>query len=392
MIKVTNTNYAGEVLEMLLTRAATSNELVEKGLIHMEPGVEKAYFLPRMKTGKMLQKRKEMPTSQDSKGDFTYDERALTPVDFMAYTEFNPRSFENIWRKWQPKGNLVFSELPAEGQNALLREMSKQVKFELGFHFINGVLGDDDDHLFNGIVTRMLSDKDVIYVVSGETSMLKKLKAVKDSIPTTMRSNPGLRILMSITDFDQYDEELTQQPNKGANYTDMNVERYKGIRIVPLSSWPEGLIVATVCGMDYDTNLWAAVNLVDDMDVIQIDKVTNAGEKYFFKMLMKADTNIAWGEEVVLLDSREVEDAELSGTTITLKSPSGQIEITPEAAATYSITGDGVILGARLCIANKATEKENVITIGTFDIEAGKTATVGYDGKNWFKAAGGAKA
>ena len=392
MIKVTNTNYAGEVLEMLLTRAATSNELVEKGLIHMEPGVEKAYFLPRMKTGKMLQKRKEMPTSQDSKGDFTYDERALTPVDFMAYKEFNPRSFENIWRKWQPKGNLVFSELPAEGQNALLREMSKQVKFELGFHFINGVLGDDDDHLFNGIVTRMLSDKDVIYVVSGETSMLKKLKAVKDSIPTTMRSNPGLRILMSVTDFDQYDEELTQQPNKGANYTDMNVERYKGIHIVPLSSWPEGLIVATVCGMDYDTNLWAAVNLVDDMDVIQIDKVTNAGEKYFFKMLMKADTNIAWGEEVVLLDSREVEDAELSGTTITLKSPSGQIEITPEAAATYSITGDGVILGARLCIANKATEKENVITIGTFDIEAGKTVTVGYDGKNWFKAAGGAKA
>ena len=392
MIKVTNTNYAGEVLEMLLTRAATSNELVEKGLIHMEPGVEKAYFLPRMKTGKMLQKRKEMPTSQDSKGDFTYDERALTPVDFMAYTEFNPRSFENIWRKWQPKGNLVFSELPAEGQNALLREMSKQVNFELGFHFINGVQGDDDDHLFNGIVTRMLSDKDVIYVVSGETSMLKKLKAVKDSIPTTMRSNPGLRILMSVTDFDQYDEELTQQPNKGANYTDMNVERYKGIRIVPLSSWPEGLIVATVCGMDYDTNLWAAVNLVDDMDVILIDKVTNAGEKYFFKMLMKADTNIAWGEEVVLLDSREVEDAELSGTTMTLKSPSGQIEITPEAAATYSITGGGVILGARLCIANKATEKENVITIGTFDIEAGKTVTVGYDGKNWFKAAGGAKA
>ncbi|WP_281819966.1 hypothetical protein [Parabacteroides goldsteinii] len=392
MIKVTNTNYAGEVLEMLLTRAATSNELVEKGLIHMEPGVEKAYFLPRMKTGKMLQKRKEMPTSQDSKGDFTYDERALTPVDFMAYTEFNPRSFENIWRKWQPKGNLVFSELPAEGQNALLREMSKQVNFELGFHFINGVQGDDDDHLFNGIVTRMLSDKDVIYVVSGETSMLKKLKAVKDSIPTTMRSNPGLRILMSVTDFDQYDEELTQQPNKGANYTDMNVERYKGIRIVPLSSWPEGLIVATVCGMDYDTNLWAAVNLVDDMDVILIDKVTNAGEKYFFKMLMKADTNIAWGEEVVLLDSREVEDAELSGTTITLKSPSGQIEITPESAATYSITGGGVILGARLCIANKATEKENVITIGTFDIEAGKTVTVGYDGKNWFKAAGGAKA
>ena len=84
----------------------------------------------------------------------------------------------------------------------------------------------------------------------------------------------------------------------------MNVERYKGIRIIPLANWPDGLIVATVCGMDYDTNLWAGVNLVDDMDVIQIDKLTNAGEKYFFKMLMKADTNIAWGEDVILLDGR----------------------------------------------------------------------------------------
>ena len=30
----------------------------------------------------------------------------------MAFTVFNPRAFEQIWRKWQPKGNLVFAELP----------------------------------------------------------------------------------------------------------------------------------------------------------------------------------------------------------------------------------------------------------------------------------------
>lgn len=386
MIVIQGTNYSGEVLEMLLTRAATGNELVEKGLIHIVPEVAKKYSIPRLRTGKMLQKRKEMPTDADAKGDFNYDERELVPVDFMAFTTFNPRTFENIWRKWQPKGNLVFSELPAEGQNALLRELAKSVKFELGFHFINGVFGDDDDHLFNGIVTRMLADKDVVTVTTKETTMIKKLKAVKDKIPTVMRANPELRILMSIVDFDKYDEELTQQPNKGANYTDMNAERYKGIRITPMSNWPEGLIVATICGMDYDTNLWAGVNLVDDMDVIQIDKLTNAGEKYFFKMLMKADTNIAWGEDVIMLDGREAAVATLAGTTVTMTKPAAVLENTPATDATFSITGDGVILGARLTITNKTADKK--ITVGDVEIAGGKTVVLGYDGKKWFKAAG----
>ena len=385
MIVIQGTNYAGEVLEALLTRAATGNELVEKGLICVVPEVAKKFSIPRLRTGKMLQKRKEMPTDADSKGDFNYDERELTPVDFMAFTTFNPRTFEQIWRPFQPKGNLVFAELPAEGQNALLRELAKSVKFELGFHFINGVYGDDDEHLFNGIVTRMLADKDVVTVSTTETTMIKKLKALKDKIPTTLRSNPGLRILMSIADFDQYDEELTQQPNKGANYTDMNVERYKGIRIVPLSNWPEGLIVATVCGMDYDTNLWAGVNLVDDMDVIQIDKLTNAGEKYFFKMLMKADTNIAWGEDVILLDGRTAETATLSGTTVTMTTSVATVEGTPAADETWSITGDGVVMGARLTVSNKAADKK--VTIGDIEIAASTTVTLGYDGKKWFKTA-----
>lgn len=76
-IVVKNTNYNGEVLEQLLTLAATGNEIVEKGLIMVIPGVEKKISLPRLKSGKMLQKRKENPGVEDSKGNFNYDEKAL---------------------------------------------------------------------------------------------------------------------------------------------------------------------------------------------------------------------------------------------------------------------------------------------------------------------------
>ena len=43
-IVVRNTNYNGEVLEKILTLATTGNDLVEKGLIMVIPGVEKSGF------------------------------------------------------------------------------------------------------------------------------------------------------------------------------------------------------------------------------------------------------------------------------------------------------------------------------------------------------------
>ena len=52
-IVISNTNYTGEVLESLLTLAATGNRLVDRGLIRMEPGVSKKFFIPRIKGGKI---------------------------------------------------------------------------------------------------------------------------------------------------------------------------------------------------------------------------------------------------------------------------------------------------------------------------------------------------
>lgn len=193
-IVVKNTNYNGEVLERILTVATTGNELVDKGLIMVIPGVEKKISVPRLKTGKMLQKRKEDPQKSDAQGDFNYSEQTLEPHDFMAFTVFNPRAFEQIWRKWQPKGNLVFAELPPEAQNALLEALSKQVQFELGNLFVNGeyVSGGTDDQLMDGILTQAAKASDVIVVnPEGPTSMIDRLYAVRNAIPKAMRENPN---------------------------------------------------------------------------------------------------------------------------------------------------------------------------------------------------------
>ena len=71
-VTIVNTNYDGEVLDRILTKAATGNELVQKGLINLVPNVSKKYSIPRLKTSKMLRKRVEQPEDKDSKGKFNY--------------------------------------------------------------------------------------------------------------------------------------------------------------------------------------------------------------------------------------------------------------------------------------------------------------------------------
>lgn len=323
-IKIDNTNYDGEVLEEILTLASTGNELVEKGLVHIETGIQLKKSIPRLKTTNMLQQRKPTPKigaqadGGDSKGDFVYSEKELIPNDFMVYTEFNPRAFESIWRPFQPTGNLVFRELSPEVQNKLLEALAKQVKFELGWHYINGEKGSTDDKLINGFIFRMKEDTETIKALSSSVTMVGRLSVLVKYIPVTLRENPGLRIIMSIKDFDRYDAELKKQQFKGANYTDVTPERFNGIKIEKLANWPSGMPIATIATMDIDSNLWVGVDLSNDPDVIMIDRVTNSSEFFFFKLLMKADTQIAFGEEAVLLEKVA---PEISADQLTLNFP-----------------------------------------------------------------------
>lgn len=391
-IIVQGTNYNGEVLERILTVATTSNDLVERGLIMVIPGVQKKISVPRVKTGKMLQKRKANPTLANSKGDLVYSERALDPKDMMAFTTFNPATFEYVWRRWQPKGNLVFSQLPPEAQNILVDALSKQLRFELGWHYINGEYGDDDDHLMDGILTQAAKDHDCIVVDgSAETTMIGKLYALRDAIPTAMRTNSKLRFIMGVRDFDRYDKELTNRDNKNASETDINAERFKGITIEVISSWPDGVLVATLCSLDADGNLFAAVNLQDDEEVIQIDKYAAASELYFFKLLMKADTNIAFGEEFVVMDTRtnpkfKPLEKKVTATPSALSfAATGEIkEVSIEATGDYTVdtpsegfTVERTATGLKVTAsANEGESARNGKITVTLDSDKTKTATI----------------
>ncbi len=306
-----NSQYSGEVLDKILVKATTENELVEGGYICIIPNVLHKIAIPRLKVGRVLQKRKEMPKESDAKGDFNIDEKYLEPKDFMVFAKFNPRTFEHIWRPFQPKGPLVFSELPPEVQNKLLEALGNTVSLEMGYEIINGEYADSEGKFFDGILTRITNDVDVLKVLNPVTitaeNIIDKLKAVVSLIPTPLKGKKlkkNTKIFMSIDDWELYDYNLTEKPHKGVDYSKMSEEKFKGFEIVALADWPKDVIVAAYATSKEDSNLFGACGYVNDTEVIQIDKLTNAGELYFFKMLMKFDTNVAFGEEAVLYDGR----------------------------------------------------------------------------------------
>ncbi|WP_418692323.1 BACON domain-containing protein [Alistipes putredinis] len=368
------TNYGGEFLNRLLTLVTTGNELFERGLIHMEQNVGDKYSIPRMQLSKILQKRVEQPTSENSKGQFTIDERVLQPQDVMAYTEFNPRSFEKFWKPFQPTGELVFRELPTNVQEQMLLEIAKVAKNELGYHFINGVQGDGEEQFFNGILTRIAADKETILATTTKTKQLDRLRAVWAKVPAAMRNNPNFCFLMSVNDLDAYDDEITDS-GKGKDPTSVNAPRFKGKRIEGLANWPDGVIVATIASLDIDSNLWAACNLVSDTTTIKVDRVSNAGERFFFKMLMKIDTNIVWGKLAVLLDTRTVTLTPATLTeftddggeqTVKVEAPSEDWTVTPSAAWITTTKEQG-----QFKVTVPAQEAEGEARTGTVSVKLG---------------------
>ena len=181
---------------------------------------------------------------------------------------------------------------------------------------------------------------------------------------------------MSVNDFDKYDDELTQRESKNTSETDVNARRYKGITIETLAAWPDDLIVCTLCSPDAGGNLFAAVNLQDDEDVIQIYKISNA--------------NIAFGEEVVVLDKRSTpvfkaseKKISVDPASVTLEATGGSEEVTVTASGEYEIgsapagfkveaTDKGVKISAG---ANSGSQKTGTLTL-TLNADRSKTAKI----------------
>ena len=330
------TNYTGEVLEELLTLTAQKTDTFDKGLIHVEPQIQKQLTLPSIKLGKIIQDRK--PTPDSSVGEYSLAERYLAPKDFMIYLEFNPREFERYYKAFQPVDNLVFRKL-----NSYVQAKMIQLLFEGKEAYIDqaiwcsatatqkakitnsdgiegtSIIGAENEYgqmkYWDGAIARMLmnanaeegsEDKNSGEITLAGNGSFANGEAVETELynmyhklPPKIRAISGLKILMDYNTWDMYDQYLTAKENKYVDNTQINARTFKGKQIIPMVAFPDNTIIIGKFSRGRDSNLWMSVDMADDINVIQCDKLQNNSELYFFKALMKIDVNIVKPSEII---------------------------------------------------------------------------------------------
>lgn len=329
--------YDGEMLEDLLTYTAQSNETYQEGLIHIKSGIQFKYSLPLVTLGKIIQDHAATPTGSNGTGEYTYTERYLQPNDFMVYFTFNPRDFEKYYKPFQPNGNLVFRELNPKIQATMVRLLMQskaeyidnaiwqsadggndetRIKTPTGTGYVK--IGDDHAagpmKYFDGAITRMLrnaggfdnaKDTNKVKVVGNTAfstgkSVETALYTMWRTMPTKIRKKKNLVILMDQESWDLYDEELSSRTVKYTDNTEMNTLKFRGKKIIALSSLPKDTIVMGEFTTGIESNLWMGVDYANDENVLQIEKLQANSELYFFKMILKMDVNIVRPGEIFL--------------------------------------------------------------------------------------------
>ena len=306
------TNYAGDVLNEIKGLLATGNETVERGLVNVIDQIRYKTAIPRIQVNNLIGPRAANPSA--SLGTITVDERYLTPTDAMLYQRFNPRNFESFWRPWQPEGQLVFRELPSDVQIRFLEEFVKYQRTWVGRNLWQGDTGGAAvapyNNLVDGLVTRAKADADVIDVagaVALTTAALTKaaFESVYDLVPAEVKNNPNFRFFASDATCELYTDAVHDQTNKGNDFTMGAPLFYKGKPIERLVGFPDNTIMATHSSADQSSNLhigidWDMDSINAGNEAIKVERFRPDSEQYFVRIDFKLDTQIAFGEEVVL--------------------------------------------------------------------------------------------
>ena len=321
----------------MLTLTAQDNETYKEGLIHVKSGIQKKYSLPSVRLGKIIQDHKATPDS--SKGEYDFAERYLEPEDFMVYLEFNPRDYEQYYKPFQPTGNLVFRELDPKVQATMIRLLMER-KTEYINHAIwcsaeadeaakissadgsvaagSTEIGGEDEagpmKYFNGAIARMLMNAAASATsedakcgqinVAGTgafadgAAVEAELYAMWQATAPKVRKKAGMVILMDYKSWDAYNKYLSDKTMKYNDNRTENEHRFQGKRIIPMVALPDDTIIMGCFTTGVDSNLWMGIDYPNDENVLQVDKLQNNSELYFFKMLIKMDVNIVRPSEI----------------------------------------------------------------------------------------------
>lgn len=325
-LQISDTSWSGFAASFMITRAVVGADTIQKGCIMVQDDIRKKYTLPRIEVSNFMQKRAATPVS---KGTVTVDGKVIEPQDLMMYYEFNPRDYEVHFYAEQLQPRLLGRELPVTAENFMVMQTMKRLNefFEKAIWRSRieydptganvdpvskgGVASDSDYFYFDGLIEKALADSTVLQVAAPVTlttaNIRDKFTAALDLLVTTENSKAllgrygkdGLKFMVSYVDFQKYGEALRTDAYKNTRSDEKAYTQYRGYEIEYLAGLPENTFFLAIAKPDVDSNLWLGINSQQD-NTIQLQRLQNNSELFFVKGLFKMDTQIGFGDQLVI--------------------------------------------------------------------------------------------
>jgi len=311
-LAISDVSYAGEAAAGFAVKAVTDNETVNRGLVYVQDGIKKKFTIPRFTHNyeDMIQDRQATPIS---KGDLTVDGKVLTPVDYMIYTEFNPRDFEQNWRAVELGNKILDRSLPQTVESMIAQELLKGHnryfnKFIWNANsLITATTGSAAIYRYtDGLIRRAFaasSGSDQTNFPASPTTLtalniVTELEKGYAMLPVKLRYDTRTKIFCSYTTYDLYRQYQQAQASKGVDVTSMGVKLYNGLPLEPIADFPNNTYIMGLGLATPESNFWVGINSAEDV-TFEMNKVSNPSELWYFKLNMKVDTQVAWCGETV---------------------------------------------------------------------------------------------
>jgi len=322
-MNIVDTTYAGETdLSMYLVQHTLELDTVKKDCLMVKDDIRKQFTIPFLDITNIIQDRAAQPQSQ---GSISITGKQLAPRDYMIYFRFNPRDLEANWQAVNLQTDLIDRGLPATTNSwIILFTLAREVEYNeqaiwrsrIEFHPAHGnvnptskgqAAGDSIFNKYDGLITKILNDATTIQVSGAQVltinNMQSQMDAVYAAVPPALLYKygiDGLRFHFSYNSQKIWEEVQQSMTFKSTDLTERGINRYRGYECVALAGMPDNTIICTVSEPGPKSHFWLGLNSATDETNVKMNLVTNDGELWFLKILMKADTQVGWGTEIVI--------------------------------------------------------------------------------------------
>lgn len=298
-------NFAGDVADVLISLMTTGNQAVEKGSVYVHAGVQKSLAMPRFNAAAdQIQANNPDPQTAQASGSFTYDERTLTPLSFMFYDETNPRDFEDVWREFQPTGNLADRVDNPKILSAITTETLKSFGTQIGKCIWQGdTAGATAVSWFDGFEKILAADGAINPTPAGVPTagnIISLLESCVAAIPDAVYDDPNMIIHMSTSAFRFYQQAARALDFKGTNIGDAQDGIFGGFSIRHYSGMTTSKIIVAKSTGGRDSNLWCGIDVNTDETTVKIARKSAMSELFGVLVRAKYGTQVANPTECVL--------------------------------------------------------------------------------------------